>query len=186
MDVLVHRTASARPQPAYELRLRLETVQDATSDTGRPDEHGQISCISMGHCKRERMLVVGLLVVPHIGITEGVGFGRRSPKVGVKANRAREATVLFCDRHVFGQAIGEDEASSRKLLAGTHAHRVRRCDVLTKRLQTYRIVPFQAQITNPIRPVLQRVISSDQYAINHGTRGHGRSRRGEAAPRLRT
>ena len=31
MDVLVHRTASARPQPASELRLRLETVQDATS-----------------------------------------------------------------------------------------------------------------------------------------------------------
>ena len=92
-------------QPAYELRLRLETVQDATSDTGRPDEHGQISCISMGHCKRERMLVVGLLVVPHVGITEGVGFGRRSAKGGVKANRAREATVLFCDRHVFGQAI---------------------------------------------------------------------------------
>ena len=46
--------------------------------------------------------------------------------------------------------------------------------MLTKRLQTYRIVPFQAQITNPLAAELLRLISctsSDQYAINHDTPG---------------
>ena len=66
-------------------------------------------------------------------------------------------------------------ASSRWLL-DTHrfSHRVRRCDALTKRLQTYRIVPFQAHITNPLAAELLRLISCpslDQYAINHDTPG---------------
>ena len=65
-------------------------------------------------------------------------------------------------------------ASSRKLLL-TH--------ILTSRPevrwahetgQTYRIVPFQAHITNPLAAELLRLIScpsSDQYAINHDTPG---------------
>eukprot|EP00964_Phaeocystis_antarctica_P154028 scaffold122526_cov55-Phaeocystis_antarctica.AAC.2 len=65
-------------------------VQDAAGDAGGPNEHGELTRVTVRRGEGESALGIGLLIEPHVGITEGVCLGRCSPKGGVEANGVSE------------------------------------------------------------------------------------------------